>query len=108
MSNSTDSTIYSLTSALALTRSSNPTTTTQGYTNNFEVDTILYASSPGYNTSIFLANLSSTALSGMAQLAAAAIAVGGQPTLHYQVVQQGRTPIAVITSFSYNGKTINA
>lgn len=55
-----------------------------------------------------MANLTSSTLSSMGQLAMSALAAGGQATIQYQVVSSGSAQVAVITSLSYNGKTINA
>lgn len=101
-------TVYSITSVLSRALANHPATTTLGYTNNLELDTVDQASSPGFGTRVFLANLTSSTLSDMGQLAMYALAAGGQATIHYQVVSSGSSPVAVITSLSYNGKTINA
>jgi hypothetical protein len=109
-----DTTTYSLTSKLSRVITVNPATVTLTYTNNIEIDTVQQGNTPGFGTTLFLANLSSSTLSNMADLANSALAVGGQATLHYQVVAAGTTPsgsqqmVAVITSLSYNGKTVNA
>jgi hypothetical protein len=99
---------YSITSALSRVVANNPPTTTLGYTTNLELDTVDQADSPGLVTRLFLANLTSSTLSSMGQLAMSALAVGGQATIHYQVVASGSSQIPVITSLSYNGKTVNA
>jgi hypothetical protein len=104
----TATTTYSITSALSRVIANHPATTTLGYTNDLELDTVNEASSPGFGTRLFLANLTSSTLSSMGQLAMSALAVGGQATIQYQVVSSGSTQVAVITSLSYNGKTINA
>jgi hypothetical protein len=104
----TDTTTYSITSALSRVIANHPATTTLGYTNDLELDTVNQASSPGFGTRLFLANLTSSTLSTMGQVAMSALAVGGQVTIQYQVVPSGSSPVAVIISLSYNGKTINA
>ncbi|PTL78963.1 hypothetical protein [Vitiosangium sp. GDMCC 1.1324] len=108
------STIYSLTSKLYRVIANNPSVTTLNFTNNIEIDTTEQASSPGFGTRMFLANLSSNTLVAMAQLADTALAVGGQTTIQYQVVTSGTSPsgnptyVAQIVSFAYNGKVIEA
>ena len=104
----TATTTYSVTSALSRVIASYPATTVLGYTTNLELDTVNQGNSPGLTTSVFVADLPSSSLSNMGQLAMSAIAVGGQVTIHYQVVSSGSAQVAVITSLSYNGKTINA
>lgn len=109
MSSNSDSTpTYSLTSKLQRIIANNPSVTTLSYTNNLELDTVEQGNSPGFGTSVFLVNLSSQTLDSMATLADSALAVGGQATIQYQVVQAGSFPVAVISSLSYQGHTVNA
>jgi len=109
MSSTSDATTtYSLTSKLSRIIANNPPVTTLNYTNNLELDTVQQGNSPGFGTSVFLADLASGTLDSMATLADSALAAGGQATINYQVVQAGSNPVAVISSLSYQGKTVNA
>lgn len=108
------STTYSLTSKMSRVIATNPPVSTLNFANNIELDTVEQASSPGFGTSVFLANLPANNLAAMSQLADSAIAAGGKATIQYEVIQAGTMPsgqpsyVAVISSLSYDGKTVKA
>ncbi len=92
----------------------NPPVDTLNYTNNFEIVTTESASTKGYGSPMFLANISTDkTLAQMASLASLALAQSGQATVTYKLVESGTAPsgsptkVFVLSSLEYEGKTVN-
>jgi len=110
-------TTYSLTTPLAFISAVNPSrvATFATYTYNIEIDSKLQGNpAPGLPAAqIFLANLSGGDLGAMMTLAAAALAVGDEVSLHYKFVVAPEPltgadeMVAVITSLAYKGKRVS-
>lgn len=103
-----------LTSTIRQVELNNPSTETLGYRNNVELVTTESATVPGFQSPIFLANVSSNKnLAQLASLASLALAQAGEATIAYEVETTGTSPSGrptqnmILTSLTYAGQSVS-